>query len=146
MRRILDQKLSRVDHRCRARVIDGFFDHLPAADACADLVVACSVLTPEPRHGGDAGLAEMERVCKPGGCVAIVWPNHLDWLAARGYQYESFPGEMFIEFASPEEAVELTEIFYPRAVAAVRGRGLRRVPYEILEANPPRDLAFKVVV
>jgi SAM-dependent methyltransferase len=145
MRRILAQKLSRADHRCRARVIDGFFDKLPAADACADLVVACSVLTPEPRHGGDAGLEEMERVCKPGGCVAIVWPNHLDWLAARGYRYESFAGEMFVEFASREEAVELTEIFYPRAAASVRRDGLRRVPWEILEANPPRDLAFKVV-
>lgn len=146
MRRILDQKLSRVDDRCRTRVIGGFFDRLPAADACADLVVACSVLTPEPRHGGDAGLAEMERVCKSGGCVAIVWPNHLDWLAARGYRYESFPGEMFLEFATPEEAVELTEIFYPQAAVAVRRRGLRRVSWDMLEANPPRDLAFKVIV
>jgi SAM-dependent methyltransferase len=127
-------------------VIDGFFDRLPAADACADLVVACSVLTPDPRHGGDAGLAEMERVCKRGGCVAIVWPNHVDWLAAHGYRYESFAGEMFVEFSSLDEAVELSEIFYPRAAAAVRCRGLRRVPYDLLESNPPRDLAFKVVV
>lgn len=145
MRRILDRKLSRVEDRCRARVIDGFFDSLPAADASADFVVACSVLTPEPRHGGDPGLAEMERVCKPGGCVAVVWPNHVDWLAAHGYRYKSFPGEMFLEFANVDEAVELTEIFYPRAAAAVRRGGLRRVPWKILEANPPRDLAFKVV-
>jgi SAM-dependent methyltransferase len=146
LRRLLNQKLSRVDHRCRARVIDGFFDQLPTADAIADLVVTCSALTPDPRHGGDAGLAEMERVCKPSGCVVIVWPNNLEWLAARGYRYESFAGEMFLDFASREEAVELAEIFYPRSVAEIRRRGLRRVSYDVLEVNPPRDLAFKVVV
>ena len=52
---------------------------------------------------------------------------------------------MFVEFASLEEAVELTEIFYPSAVAEVRRRGARRVPYELLGVNPPRDLAFKVM-
>lgn len=40
----------------------GFFDDLPVASGFADLVVACSVLTPAPGHGGDVGLAEMERV------------------------------------------------------------------------------------
>ena len=79
----------------------------------ADLVVACSVLTPAPGHGGDVGLAEMERVCRPGGCVAIIWPNNISWLAARDYQYESFAGPMAVEFASHREAVELAEIFYP---------------------------------
>ena len=64
----------------------------------------------------------MERVCRPGGCVVIVWPNHLDWLARHGYRHVSFAGEMFVEFASHQEAVELTEIFYPRAVAEVRRR------------------------
>ena len=72
---------------------------------------------PRAGHGGDAGLAEMERACRPGGCVAIVWPNNIDWLAAHGYQYASFPGPMAVEFASHREAVELAEIFYPRAIA-----------------------------
>ena len=44
-----------------------------------------SAFTPATGHGGETGLAEMERVCRPGGCVAILWPNHLSWLAARGY-------------------------------------------------------------
>ena len=87
----------------------------------------------------------MERVCRPGGCVAVIWPNHISWLAAHGYQYESFAGPMAVEFASHREAVELAEIFYPQAVAEVRGRGSRRVPYEVLGINPPRDLAFKVM-
>jgi SAM-dependent methyltransferase len=140
------RRLARAEHGGRARVVDGFFDDLPVPDVWADLVVACSAFTPVAGHGGDAGLAEMERVCRPGGCVAIVWPNNLGWLAARGYRYLSFGDEgMFLEFASPGEAVELTEIFYPAAAAEVRRRGLRRVSFETVGVNPPRDVAFKVM-
>jgi SAM-dependent methyltransferase len=145
LRRLLDRKLGRADHRCRVRVTPGFFDELPVADDWAGLVVACSALTPAARHGGEAGLAEMERVCRPGGCVAIVWPNNVGWLAAHGYRYVSFAGEMFVEFASADEAAELAEVFYPTAVAEVRRLGGRRVPYEVLGINPPRDVAFKVM-
>jgi SAM-dependent methyltransferase len=145
LRRILARKLAAADHGDRARVIPGFFDALPVASGVADLVVACSALTPAAGHGGEAGLAEMERVCRPGGCVAIVWPNHLDWLAARGYEYVRFDGPMSAEFASHAEAADLATIFYPRAVAEVRRRGRRRVPYDVLGINPPRDLAFKKV-
>ncbi len=116
------------------------------ADACADLVVACSALTPAPGHGGEAGLAEMERVCRPGGCVVIVWPNEVPWLAAHGYRYVSFgDGEMFVEFASHEEAAELTEIFYPSGAEEVRRRGWQTGSLRVLGINPPRDLAFKVI-
>jgi SAM-dependent methyltransferase len=145
LRQLLDRKLSRVDRRNRVRVTNGFFDDVPVADDFADLVVACSALTPARAHGGDPGLTEMERICRPGGRVVIVWPNHVDWLADHGYRYASFAGEMFVEFASYEEAAELTEIFYPSAVAEVRRLGRRRVPYEVLGINPPRDIAFKVM-
>src|SRR5205085_9872767 len=145
LREILNQKLLRADHGHRARVDHGFFDDLPVADDYADLVISCSGFTPAPGHGGEAGLAEMERVCRPGGCVVIVWPNHLDWLAARGYRYVSFPGPMAVEFGSHQEAVELAEIFYPKAAGEIRRQGWRRVPFEVLGLNPPRDLAFKVL-
>jgi SAM-dependent methyltransferase len=146
LREILNEKLSRADHGHRARVVHGFFDDIPVADDYAELVVACSALTPAPGHGGDAGLAEMERVCRPGGRVVIVWPNELPWLAAHGYRHVSFDdGEMFVEFASREEAAELTEIFYPRGGEEVRRHGWRRVSYEVLGVNPPRDLAYKLV-
>ncbi|HEX3293265.1 MAG TPA: class I SAM-dependent methyltransferase [Solirubrobacterales bacterium] len=145
LREILGRKLSRADGGHRVRVIDGFFDELPAGDDWADLVVTCSALTPAAGHGGDAGLAEMERVCRPGGTVAVVWPNNLDWLASRGYRYVSFEGEMSVEFASPAEAVELCSIFHPDAVAKVRRLGRSRVPYELLGINPPRDLAVKAI-
>jgi SAM-dependent methyltransferase len=145
LRRILTRKLAAAACGDRARVVDGFFDELPVADDAADLVVACSVLTPAAEHGGAAGLTEMERVCRPGGCVAIIWPNNLDWLADRGYQYVSFPGPMSMQFASFPEAMELADIFYPDAADEVRRRGLDYVPFELLDVNPPRDLAFKLL-
>jgi SAM-dependent methyltransferase len=143
LRRILRRKLAAAPHGDRVRVIRGFFDNLPLHDDFAGLVVACSAFTPAPGHGGEAGLAEMERVCAPGGCVAIIWPNHVDWLAAHGYQYVSFPGPMSLEFGSYHEAVELAEIFFPGAAGNVRRRGSPKVPFSLLGINPPRDLAFK---
>jgi SAM-dependent methyltransferase len=145
MRRILRRKLAEAGHGDRVRVVRGFFDQLPLPDDSAGLVVACSAFTPSPGHGGEAGLAEMERVCRPGGWVVIIWPNHLGWLAARGYRHVSFPGPMSVEFGSCDEAVELAEIFYPKAAAEVRRRGRRNVPFEVLGINPPRDLACKVL-
>jgi SAM-dependent methyltransferase len=144
LRRILARKLAAAGHD-HVRVLPGFFDDLPVPADYAELVVACSALTAAPGHGGDVALAEMERVCRPGGCVAIIWPNGLDWLTARGYQYVSFDGPMAVEFPSPERAVELCQIFYPRAVAQVRAQRLRRVPFEAIGINPPRDVAYKVV-
>jgi SAM-dependent methyltransferase len=145
LRQILRRKIEAAGHGDHVRVVPGFFDQLPLPDDFADLVVACSAFTPSPGHGGEAGLAEMERVCRPGGCVAIIWPNHLDWLAARGYRYVSFPGPMAVEFGSYREAVELAEIFYPAAAGEVRRLRRGTVPFEVLGVNPPRDLAFKVL-
>ncbi len=127
------------------RIISGFFDALPLPDRSAELVIACSALTPEPAHGGDRGLAEMERVCAAGGMVVIVWPNHPEWLATHGYRYLAFPGPMTMDFASPTEAVQLAAIFYPPAVAEIRARGQRQVPYDVLGINPPCDLAYRTI-
>jgi SAM-dependent methyltransferase len=145
LRQILSRKLKRAEQGDRVRVTTGFFDDLPLPDNWSDLVVACSAFTPEPERGGEAGLAEMERVCKPGGRVAIVWPNNVAWLEARGYRYLSFAGEAFVEFASPEDASELAEIFYPGAAWEIRRRGARRVSFDLLGVNSPRDVAFKVM-
>jgi SAM-dependent methyltransferase len=145
LREMLTRRLLRADRGCRTRVTAGFFDDLPLPDDWADLVVACSAFTPEAGHGGEVGLEEMERVCGPGGRVVIVWPNNVDWLLAHDYEYVSFAGEMFVEFANREEAAELIEIFYPGAPAEVRGGARRRISYEALGINPPRDIAFKAM-
>jgi hypothetical protein len=88
----------------------------------------------------------MERVCAASGMVVIVWPNQPEWLSGHGYLYRSFPGDMAMEFASLEEAIELASIFYPDAVDEIRRRGDRRVPYDVLGLNPPRDLAFRKIL
>ena len=145
LRQILRHKLAAADNGRRAQVVHGFFDDLPLPADTADIVVACSAFTPSADHGGDAGLSEMERVCAPGGCVAIIWPNNIAWLADHGYQYVSFGGPMAVEFGTQAEAVELAEIFFPAAAGAVRQHHSRRVPFELLGVNPPRDLAFKTL-
>jgi SAM-dependent methyltransferase len=152
LREILARKLERRvaseaggHEPAQVRVISGFLDALPVPDRSAELVVSCSVLTPEPSHGGGRGLAEMERVCARQGMVVIVWPNRPEWLSAHGYRYLSFAGDMAMEFGSLTEAIELAAIFYPAAVDEIRFHGDRHVPYEILGVNPPRDLAYKTI-
>jgi len=124
-------------------VVRGFFDRLPVPDGWADLVVACSALGSDEAHGGDAGLGEMERCCRPGGLVAVILPHQADWLVAHGYAEISFPGDLTMRFASLEDAVELARIFYPHAVDEIVRRGRRCVPYDVLGIRPPRDVAFK---
>ena len=127
LREILRQKLARAGHGRRRPVCHGFFDDLPLTDDCADLVVACSALTPAPGHGGEAGLAEMERVCRPGGCVVIVWPNHVPWLAAHGYRYVSFDGDDVCRVRQPRGGCRADRDLLSDAVEEVRRRGWRRV-------------------
>jgi SAM-dependent methyltransferase len=142
LRRLLRRRLE--GHGGAAVAVrSGFVDAIPAPSGSAELVVTASAFTPERAHGGDAGLAELERVTAPGGLVVIVWPNHLDWLRDRGYRYVSFAGEMAMEFASLDEALELARVFHPAAVAEIRRRGSPWVPYEMVGVNPPRDLAWR---
>ena len=145
MREMLTTRLRETGGACHVEVVDGFFDALPVPDDWSSLVVACSALTRTFAHGGDAGLAEMERVCRPGGEVVIVWPNNLDWLQERGYRHQSFEGTMSMHFGSAAEAVEIVGIFYPQAAEEVRRHGQASVPYSLLGVNPPCDVAWKVM-
>ena len=122
-------------------VVDGRFQEIPAPDKSADLVVSCSAFTAADAHGGDASIAEMERVARR--TVAFVWPTDVEWLRDRGYAYRSFDGEMAHEFSSLDEAIAVAEIFYPDVVEVIRERGQASVPYEILGMNAPRDIAWK---
>jgi SAM-dependent methyltransferase len=124
-------------------IVSGFFDELPMPGDSADLVVACSAFTVEPGHGGRAGLEEMERVCRPGGAVAIVWPDAPEWLVERGYTHEVFDGEAEVVFGSVLEAVAVARIFYPDAVPAIEAAGTAAVPYSVLGRRRPQELCWK---
>ncbi len=125
----------------RVRVFDGFFDDLPVDDGWADLVVSCSAFTAD-----EGGLAEMERVCRRPGTIALVWPSDVEWLRDHGFEYASVEGEMTIAFASVDEALAVAKIFYPGAVGEIARRGCASVPYDLVGMNPPRDIAWKHLV
>jgi SAM-dependent methyltransferase len=136
LRRLLAAKkdLRKVDVR------SGFFDAIPVEDDWADVVISLSSLTRDEWHGGDAGLAEMERVAR--GMIVLVWPSDIDWLRERGFEYVCFDGDMAVEFRSLQEAVTLAKIFYPHAAGEITGPS---VSYDVLGMNAPRDLAWKRV-
>jgi SAM-dependent methyltransferase len=142
LREVLARKLTGagIDN---VEIVRGFFDEIPMPDASCGLVVSCSSFTPDESHGGESGLQEMDRVLVPGGMLAVVWPPDVDWLRSRGFTYESFDGEMCIDFGSPGDAVELARITYPWAADAIAERGSALVPYELIGMNPPRDIAWR---
>ena len=64
---------------------------------------------------------------------------------ARGLTGRGHDVHVYAASGSEIPGVEVAGIFYPKAVSEVRRRGSRRVPFEVLGINPPRDLAFKVL-
>ncbi len=72
-----------------------------------------------PSESKVSELAEMERICRPGGMVVVIWPEDPDWLCSQGFAHLSFDGEMFVSFASFDEAVELSRIFCPASARPV---------------------------
>ena len=128
--------------RTEVEVARAFFDSIPVAGSSCDLVISCSAFTPDAERDPDASLNEMRRCCRPGGLIVIVWPNGLPWLDRHGFTRVAFEGPMAVEFASMEEALELSAIFYPHALDDVRRHGSPTVPYEMLGVNPPRDLCW----
>ncbi len=118
----------------------GVADHrsLPAGDASADLVLSgwslCYLADWNQGNWQDEvckGLAEMERVCKPGGTLIIIEtqgtgfetphpPDHLasyfEFLGKQGYQFTWFRTDY--QFESTEEAHELTAFFFGEELAA----------------------------
>lgn len=124
----------------------GFLNDIPLPDAWADISFTCSAFSCDPIHGGDPGLAELERVTRTGGMVILIWPpRNRSWLEERGFKFVNFPGKMGVEFTNFEEAVELAEIFYPDAARTIEERGSRVVPCELLGISGPRSLAWRKV-
>ena len=130
----------------------GRFDQLPLEDNCIDVSLSCSAFTAEPGQGGEAGLAELKRVTKPGGKIVIIWPRgeDYDWLVDHAFQYVVLPLDqgMRVRFRSMSSALRCARLFYAHntAVASyILERGQPEVPFSVLGFNPPRDYCWLTV-
>jgi ubiquinone/menaquinone biosynthesis C-methylase UbiE len=122
----------------------GAFRCLPLDDASVDFAVACSAFTTCGPHGGDAALAESERVVRTGGQVAVIWPSEPEWFEARGYSYVSFTANAHHTFRDVDRAAYLCGRYYSaEAEAWVREHNTAEVPYAVLGVKPPNDMCIK---
>lgn len=142
MRRVLEQKIrdrgiNNVD------IAPGWCDALPLPDGSVDVAVSASAFGSDPRRGGEPGLHELQRVVRPGGRIAILWPDDPQWFIVRGFHYQVCEGALEVRFRDLRTALECAEIFYSAAAVTHFERSRRPVvPFEALGINPPRDCCW----
>lgn len=119
---------------------------IPLPDGCVDLAVSASAFGAIPTRGGDEGLRELLRVVRPGGRIAVLWPDDPGWFLVRGFEYHAYGGTMEVRFRDLETARECAQIFYPPAAREhIRRTGQPVVPFDLLAINAPRDLCTRGV-
>jgi len=150
LRRILQRKLGSTHDRIVP--LRGRFDALPLPSRSVDLAISCSAFTAYPAQGGEAGLAELQRVTRSGGKVVIIWPRTQDynWLAEHGFSYVALPCEqdMCLHFRSLQSALHCARHFYahnPQVVHFIEREHRADVPFSILGINPPCDYCWLVI-
>ncbi len=149
---ILSQKS--MQHSMANRVVphEGRFDSVPLPDNSVDIALSCSAFTALPEQGGERGLAELQRVTKPGGKIVLIWPRIEDrsWLKAHGFHYVSLPvqQEMSVHFRSIRSAIHCARVFYARNKAVLQyvlTKQDTNVPFSVIGVNPPRDYCWRNV-
>lgn len=141
--------LARLEAHAAARGLDnietrrgGFLD-LPLDDSSVDLAVACSALTSHAPWGGEGALREAIRIVRPGGQVAVIWPDDPAWFTARGFDHVSLPGDHGLRFEDAATAERICRDFYSdQAADWVRSHAATTVPFAILGTPPPNDACF----
>ncbi|MFI5313503.1 MAG: methyltransferase domain-containing protein [Candidatus Dormibacteria bacterium] len=124
----------------------GSFDALPLEDGSVDVAVACSSLTSQAPWGGEAALAELDRIVRDGGEIAVIWPDRPEWFRERGFVHLSAPGNDSLFFADPETAERICRDFYSDVAAAwVVEHRASAVPFRALGIAPPNDACLRVV-
>ncbi len=146
---LLEQKLTGQPARQQVVPLRGRFDALPLPDNSVDTTLSASAFTAEPAQGGEPGLAELQRVTRPGGKIVLIWPRVEDyaWLVEHGFQCVSLPipQEMRVRFRSLGSALRVARRFYARN-PAVRRYLLRtrqpEVPFSVLGTTPPHEYCW----
>jgi SAM-dependent methyltransferase len=124
----------------------GAFTALPLPNASVDVAVACSSFMTSGPHGGARALREAERITRPGGVVAALWPQDPDWFVAHGYRCITVAGDAVRHFPSVERAIGVCDSFYGAdASAYVRRHGSADVPYEVLHMPPPLSMCVRTL-
>jgi len=149
LRRILQQKLARYQAKKQLSLAAGRFEALPLANQSVDTTLSCSAFTADPAQGGEAGLAEMMRVTRPGGKIVLIWPRNEDlaWLRERGFRHIVLPmrEEMSIHFRSVNSALHCAHRFYAHNQEVARyilRKHRSDVPFSLIGNNPPRDYCW----
>ncbi len=131
---------------------EGRFDAVPLPDNSVDIALSCSAFTAMPEQGGEPGLAELQRVTKPGGKIVFIWPRveDRDWLGEHGFHYVSLPmqQEMSVHFRSLHSALRCAQLFYARNKAVLQyvlNKQRADVPFSVIRMNPPRDYCWRTV-
>ena len=120
------------------------FRELPLADRSVDVAVACSSFMTAGPHGGPSALEEAERVVRPGGSVAVIWPQDPAWLLEHGFEHVRVSGHPCHAFRDVVTAERLCATYYSDAAAAwVREHQACDVPYSVLGSTPPNDVCIK---
>jgi ubiquinone/menaquinone biosynthesis C-methylase UbiE len=146
---ILEQKLKEQKASDLIKPLRGRFDQLPLEDNQVDVAISCSAFTADTEQGGEPGLAELQRVTKPGGKIVIIWPRPEDrqWFKTRGFHYVALPVQqpMKVRFRSLRSAVRCARRFYHKNREALHYLLTRRqpeLPFSVLGFNPPRDYCW----
>jgi ubiquinone/menaquinone biosynthesis C-methylase UbiE len=149
LRRILERKQRRQPSAGCLKLCAGRFDAIPLADNSVDVALACSAFTAAAEQGGEAGLAELRRVVRPGGKIVLIWPRIEDrsWLEQHGFQYIALPlpGEMCVQFRSLHSALHCARRFYAHNRAVKRyllSRQRPEIPFFLLGMHPPCDYCW----
>jgi len=109
LRALLSRRLPTVE------AVAGWAENLPLADGLSELTAACGALGPDP-----IVLAELWRVTRRGGVIALINPEQPEWFAENGWKRVTAPA-----LAAPEHPRWIDDFFGP--------------------LDPPRELVLQVV-
>lgn len=142
---LLERKLAHA-HLRNVELLRGVFGSVPLPDDSVDAAIACSAFGTREARGGECGLAELRRVTRPGGRIAIMWPEDPEWFIARGFAYLILPGDLTITFPTLEDARQVAARFYgPDAMRYLDATRRPELPFHILGVKAPRDLCWLTV-